>query len=236
MFHSLGDYQDEKVQKDKRRTTDSYAGGKSSGLSIMNPEDKQKKEKNGKTKKKLKQKSNTNTNKNDAINIKDDDDDFGIFDWSDSDRFMEKLDKGGLLNKGYNDLGIDLDEERDSDYEIPKEEEKKFHAFSGVGKSVSSVNTKGLHVKKNVSSHFDKKKPVCKVNIRLFNGEVISEDFNLCQTLKDIIEFVKKKSGSTDFELVDGFPPKPLTEYHKTIQELNIEGSLLTQKINEVNA
>lgn len=35
--------------------------------------------------------------------------------------------------------------------------------------------------------------PTCKVNVRLFNGEVVSEDFNLNQTLQDVINFVKKK-------------------------------------------
>ncbi len=66
MFHSLDDYRDknrdEKAEKDKRKTTDSYAGGKSSGLAVMNPEDdwnnKMKKydnkEKYDKTKNKLK--------------------------------------------------------------------------------------------------------------------------------------------------------------------------------------
>ena len=43
MFHSLDDYRDknkdEKEEKDKRKTTDSYAGGKSSGIAVENPED-----------------------------------------------------------------------------------------------------------------------------------------------------------------------------------------------------
>ena len=43
MFHSLDDYknkdEDEQAKKDKRKTTDSYAGGKSSGIAVENPED-----------------------------------------------------------------------------------------------------------------------------------------------------------------------------------------------------
>ena len=31
--------------------------------------------------------------------------------------------------------------------------------------------------------------------------------------------------------MLDGFPPGPITSYNKTIQELHLEGSLLTQKI-----
>lgn len=85
---------------------------------------------------------------------------------------------------------------------------------------------------KNATASFDKSKPTCKVNIRLFDGEVVNEEFNLCQTLQDVINFVQKKSGSNNFSLLDGFPPRPLTDYNKTIQELHLEGSLLTQRIN----
>lgn len=241
MFHTLDDYKnkkrDEKAEKDKKKITDSYTGGKSSGIAVENPQDddwlnKMKKydnkERFDKTKNKLKLSIYKNgfimdngefRNKNDPANKK----------------FMEEIEKGyipnELVKKGITDLGIEMDDHRDEDYEPPKEE-KKFQAFTGLGKSISSVNTEGLHVNKNASSNVDRSKPTCKVNIRLFNGEVVSEDFNLSQTLQDVINFVKKKSGSNNFSLLDGFPPRPITSINKTIQELHLEGSLLTQKIN----
>lgn len=108
---------------------------------------------------------------------------------------MEEVEKGyipnELVKKGYTDLGIEMDDQREKNYEPPKEE-KKFQAFTGAGKSLGSVNTQGLHVDKNASANVDRSKPTCKVNIRLFNGEVVSEDFNLTQTLQDVINFVKK--------------------------------------------
>ena len=240
MFHTLDDYKDkkrdEKAEKDKKKITDSYTGGKSSGIAVENPQDdwleKMKKYDNkdrfDKTKNKLKLSLYKNgfimdngefRNKNEPANKK----------------FMEEIEKGyipnELVKKGITDLGIEMDDHRDEKYEPPKEE-KKFQAFTGLGKSISSVNTEGLHVNKNATSNVDRSKPTCKVNIRLFNGEVASEDFNLNQTLQDVINFVKKKSGSNNFSLLDGFPPRPLTAYNKTIQELDLEGSLLTQKIN----
>lgn len=240
MFHTLDDYKDkkrdEKAEKDKKKITDSYTGGKSSGIAVENPQDdwldKMKKydnkEKFDKTKNKLKLSIYKNgfimdngefRNKSDPANKK----------------FMDEIEKGyipnELVKKGITDLGIEMDDHRDENYEPPKEE-KKFQAFTGLGKSISSVNTEGLHVNKNATSNVDRSKPSCKVNIRLFNGEVVSEDFNLNQTLQDVINFVKKKSGSNNFSLLDGFPPRPLTGYNKTIQELHLEGSLLTQKIN----
>ena len=239
MFHTLDDYRDknrdEKAEKDKRKTTDSYTGGKSSGIAVENPEDdwinKMKKyddkEKFEKTKNKLKLSLYKNgfildggefRNKSDPANKK----------------FMEDVERGyipdELVKKGITDLGIEMDDHRDENYEPPKEE-KKFQAFTGLGKSISSVNTQGLHIDKNVSSNVDRSKPTCKVNIRLFNGEVVNEDFNFNQTLRDVFNFVKRKSGSNNFSLLDGFPPRPLTDYNKTIQELNLQGSLLTQRI-----
>ena len=240
MFHTLDDYKDkkrdEKAEKDKKKITDSYTGGKSSGIAVENPQDdwldKMKKydnkEKFDKTKNKLKLSLYKNgfildngefRNKSEPANKK----------------FMEEIEKGyipnELVKKGITDLGIEMDDHRDENYEPPKEE-KKFQAFTGLGKSISSVNTEGLHVNKNATSNVDRSRPTCKVNIRLFNGEVVSEDFNLTQTLQDVINFVKKKSGSNNFSLLDGFPPRPLTGYNKTIQELHLEGSLKKQKIN----
>jgi UBX domain-containing protein 1 len=240
MFHSLDDYRDknrdEKAEKDKRKTTDSYAGGKSSGIAVMNPEDDwynkakrhDNKEQYDKTKNKLKLKIYKNgfiLNDGEFRDIKD----------PINKKFMDEVGKGyipnELVKKGYNDLGVEMEDNRDRNYEPPKEE-KKFQAFTGQGKSLSSVNTQGLYVDKNATSNVDRSRPTCKVNIRLFNGEVVSEDFNLNQTLQDVINLVKKKSGINNFSLLDGFPPRPLTDYYKTIQELHLEGSLLTQRIN----
>lgn len=43
MFHTLDDYRDkkrdEKAEKDKKKITDSYTGGKSSGIAVENPQD-----------------------------------------------------------------------------------------------------------------------------------------------------------------------------------------------------
>ena len=240
MFHTLDDYRDknrdENEEKDKRKTTDSYTGGKSSGLAVENPEDDWKekikkfedKEKYDKKKNKLKLQVYKNGFVLDNGEFRDKNE-------PQNKKFMQEIEKGyipnELVKKGYIDLGIELDDHRSENYEPPKEE-KKFHAFTGLGKSISSVNTEGLHGDINASSNVDRTKPTCKVNVRLFNGEVASEDFNLNQTLQDVINFVKKKSGSNNFSLLDGFPPRPLTDYNKTIQELHLEGSLLTQRIN----
>ena len=110
-------------------------------------------------------------------------------------------------------------------------DKKKFTAFSGQGKIVGNVNMTGLHVDKNIKNFVDIYQPICNVSIRLFNGEVVKAQFNYSQTLRDIYLYVRRISGCIKFHLLDGFPPKLLRDYDRTIYELNINNSLLTQKI-----
>ena len=113
-----------------------------------------------------------------------------------------------------------------------KDKEKKFTAFSGSGKMLRNINMIGLQTNKNIKTVFDIYQPVCTVSIRLFNGEVAKCQFNYSQTLRDIYYHVRRISGSNNFYLLDGFPPRPLRDYDRTIYELNLQNSLLTQRIN----
>ena len=115
--------------------------------------------------------------------------------------------------------------------EEKKEEEKKFQAFTGTGQLIGNINTEGLHVYKNVKNVVDQNSPICTFNVRLFNGEIIKCEFNYTQKLKDIYYYIHKISGSNNFHLLEGFPPKPLRDYNKTIGELNLDNTILTQKI-----
>ena len=112
------------------------------------------------------------------------------------------------------------------------ENNKKFIAFCGSGKLIRNINTQGLHVNKDIKTNIDIYQPVCKISIRLFNGEIAKCEFNYSQTLRDIYYHIRKISGSNNFYLLDGFPPRPLRDYDRTIYELRLQNSLLTQKIN----
>ena len=87
-------------------------------------------------------------------------------------------------------------------------------------------------MKADLKNSVDIFKPICPINIRLFNGEIAKGEFNYSQTLRDIYFYVRKISGSNNFTLLDGFPPVPLRDYDKTIGQLNLENTTLTQRIN----
>ena len=119
--------------------------------------------------------------------------------------------------------GIKIQEEK---------EVKKFVAFEGEGFLIDNVNVEGLHVNKDIKNSINKSLPICNFNIRLFNGEIIKCEFNYNKTLRDVYAYVKKLSGSNNFILLEGFPPRPLNQLNKSLKELNLENTTLTQKIN----
>ena len=113
-----------------------------------------------------------------------------------------------------------------------EEQKQKFIPFSGYGQLIRDINTQGLFVNKSANTSANIYCPICYINIRLFNGEIIKAPFNHWQTIGDVYVYVRKLSGSENFVLLDGFPPKPLTKYGSTISELGLQNSVLTQKIN----
>ena len=124
------------------------------------------------------------------------------------------------------------DAKKDKNEKNEKNEKKKFTAFSGFGQLLGNINTQGLHIDKNAKTSASFYHPICHVNIRLFNGEIIKASFNYSQTVGDIYIYVRKVSGSDNFVLLDGFPPKPITDYGRSIGELRLYNSVITQKIN----
>lgn len=111
-----------------------------------------------------------------------------------------------------------------------KLERKKYIPFSGKGKLLANSFIEE-YKESEVKSFIDNPSPSCLISIRLYNGETIKGQFNYNQTLSDIYYYAKKLSGLKQFTLLDGFPPKPLLDLNKTIEELNLENTVLTQKL-----
>ena len=110
--------------------------------------------------------------------------------------------------------------------------EKKFQAFVGGGISLGTVNSEGLGINKDVAFHVDKLKPTTNINFRLYNGESLTQEFNLTHTVGDIFAFISSAAPvSGSFQLIEGFPPKPLTEMDKTIDQARIKGTTIIQKL-----
>lgn len=123
------------------------------------------------------------------------------------------------------------DNKKNKKNEIKTEGRNKFKPFSGYGKSISNISLEGLYINKNVNTMANFYNPICQINIRLFNGEVIKAPFNYDQTLTDVYNYVNKVSGSNNFVLLEGFPPKEIPNYGLEIYLLGLQNSVITQKI-----
>lgn len=151
-------------------------------------------------------------------------------------KFMDEVEKGfipqELVAQGKKELAIALEDKRKENYEAPVPE-KKFQAFVGGGTSFGGVKSEGLGVFKDIEFAVNSNTPSTNINIRLFNGDTITQAFNLTHTVGDIFAFlaaVAPVSGS--FQIVEGFPPKPLTQQDKTIGELKLQGTTLIQRLS----
>jgi hypothetical protein len=61
---------------------------------------------------------------------------------------------------------------------------------------------------------------------------VINQEFNLVHTLGDIRNYVNMVAPvDGDFQLIEGFPPRPATQMDKTIAELKFQGTTLIQRL-----
>jgi len=117
------------------------------------------------------------------------------------------------------------------DYEKPKETK----AFSGSANKLSAGggNTT-METTTTVLGEWegvDDTQPTTEVAIRLADGSRLRATFNLTHTIADVRRYlaVNGRGTQSGFGLRGGFPPRPLTDDTKTIQELNLQGATIVQ-------
>lgn len=213
--------------KDNKKTTDAYTGGHSSGLNVENPEDDVDGFNSQETKIKI-------TLWRNGFQINDGE--FRDAKLPENQKFLDDIEKRQLpkefANQGLKNVGIQLLDNRKEDFKAPVEE-KKFKAFEGKGNSLANAPvSQGLEINKDVKFEVDHSKPTTKINFRLHNGQTITQVFNTTHTLQDVRVFVGSVAPvNGTYDLIEGFPPKPLSGDNKTIKELKIENSTVTQKL-----
>ena len=78
----------------------------------------------------------------------------------------------------------------------------------------------------------DPSKPTTQIGFRFHNGQRAMLDVNLDHTVADLhtyIAFVAPVDGS--YELIAGFPPKPLADPSKTIEAAGLVKASVTQRL-----
>jgi UBX domain-containing protein 1 len=110
----------------------------------------------------------------------------------------------------------------------------KYVAYSGAGASIGGVQGQGLSVDKSAGGlpPIDESKPKTTIQIRFHNGEKASFTINLDRTVSDIHNYLMIAAPvDGEYQLVVGFPPKPLSDPSKTIEAAGLKNASITQKI-----
>eukprot|EP00455_Lapot_gusevi_P031390 TRINITY_DN3401_c0_g1_i3.p1 TRINITY_DN3401_c0_g1~~TRINITY_DN3401_c0_g1_i3.p1 ORF type:complete len:122 (-),score=38.13 TRINITY_DN3401_c0_g1_i3:184-549(-) len=77
----------------------------------------------------------------------------------------------------------------------------------------------------------DEKQPTTTLQLVLHDKRRLRQKFNTSHTVLDIYQHVMHESGQPAFDLLGGFPPKPLNDPSISIQDAGLAGSSLTQKL-----
>ena len=150
---------------------------------------------------------------------------------------MSELNKGYVpkeLRAKYNKpIGVALEDRRKDKFRLPTP--PKYTAYSGAGQSVSSVQGVGGEVNKDASDGkpvVDASQATTNIQIRFHNGERASLTVNMTHTVADIHAYVMAAAPvDGEYSLVSGFPPKPLNDPSKTIEQAGLKNAAITQKI-----
>jgi len=78
----------------------------------------------------------------------------------------------------------------------------------------------------------DRSKPTTRIQLRLYNGQSHEVEVNLDTKVSAIFDYVWCLAPvNGEFQLIAGFPPKPLLDVSQTVEEAGIEDSKVTQKL-----
>ena len=150
---------------------------------------------------------------------------------------MKELNEGYVpkeLKEKYNKkIGVALEDKRDKMYRPPTP--PAYVAYSGAGQAVSDVQGVGGQVNKDAVDGkpvVDENAPKTNLQIRFHNGERATLAVNMTHTVGDIHSFVMCAAPvDGEYQLISGFPPKPLDDPSKTIEQAGLKNAAITQKI-----
>jgi len=247
MFRTLGDLNKEEEKGENE--TDSYTGGEKSGIAVRNPNERQG---GGDPFDSMVNKARQDTGKEDpsdreAVNIKItlyangfivNDGEFRRKDDPANADFLEHLNRGVIPPELRNltkdkPANVGLVDKRQEKYREPTP--PKYVAYSGKGSAVSgNVASKGLETNLDASDEpiVDESKKVTTLQIRFHNGQRKAVKFNYNHTVSDLhqyVMFAAPVDGS--YQLISGFPPKPLTDNTQTLEEAELIDCVVTQKL-----
>ncbi|CAG9317082.1 unnamed protein product [Blepharisma stoltei] len=241
MIRGFGDINKGKEESKSKKNSDFYTGGQASGLAVSSPDVANIVEKARQGGQDQSAPADPNEMKIRvtlwANGFSVDDGPFRDYNAPENQRFMAQMNEGRvpseLMSKTRGKpVSVELSDKRQEQYVPPPP--PPYIAFSGQGSSVSNTRSQALdavNAEFSVPS-FDPNQPTTTVQIRFHNGQRKTLTLNLNARLNVIFDYVMMAAPvDGSFELVSGFPPRPLQNPSLTIQESGVAGSAVIQKL-----
>lgn len=134
------------------------------------------------------------------------------------------------------DVVVGLVDKRGEDYAEP---ERGFAAFDGEGTSLGSAETPAtaggvIAPDANAAAPpaVDDSQPTTSIQVRLTSGKRLIVKVNRTATVSDVAAAINASgdAGEDMYVLSAGFPPRPIEDLTKTVEEAGLAGSVVNQK------
>lgn len=236
MIHGLSDLNKDKKEEKKKKTTDFYAGGQSSGLAVSSPDVDSIVSKASKDSKPEQGEVNITITLY-ANGFMVNNGPFRNYENPENQAFMAQINQGRVPNELQSltrgkPAAVSLQDKRGEPYVPPPP--PPYVAFSGQGESVSKTTSQPVGtVNLNLPNpEVNENIPSTTIQIRFHNGQRKAITMNLgspVQMLFDYVMYAAPVNGP--FQLVSGFPPRPLEDLWASVESAGIAGSAVIQKL-----
>ncbi|KAE8605210.1 hypothetical protein XENTR_v10015026 [Xenopus tropicalis] len=158
-------------------------------------------------------------------------------------QFMDSVRKGELpeeLQKTFDkeEIAVNVEDRKNEEYLLRK---PNIDAFSGLGHRLGSaapkVITKDMETcneQSLPSVDLNELEPLTNIKVWLADGKRIVQKFNTSHRISDVRDFLERipcKPGNAPFTLATSFPLHDLLDESLTIQEAELQNSVLVQKL-----
>lgn len=100
----------------------------------------------------------------------------------------------------------------------------------GQGGDLSAGSTAGPTATGEATVNVDQSRPVTSIMIRFGDGRRVQQEFNEDALVQELYDYVQQSTGTSEFKLCEGFPPKPVIDRTKTIKDSGLLKASLVVK------
>jgi len=152
-------------------------------------------------------------------------------------RFLQDVEEGYVPQEleaeaAGRELQTELVDKKHEEYKEP--EKPRYNAFGGSGHSLTSDSPSTAApapAKANTTFNFDPSAPTVSIQVRFHDGTKATAKLNTSHTIMDLRAWIEANKPSGPYDLLQAFPPKPLTDLNQTVVAAGLAGAAVTQRL-----